>query len=85
MVVSVRGWKMITIATALVGLATFAVILRIYARFKLHIRIQTDDYLCFAALFFLYGMLVQLILCEYILPRANTESKTLTSVNKGVL
>lgn len=79
MVVSGRGWKMITIVTVLVGLATFAVILRIYARFKLHIRIQTDDYLCFAALFFLYGMLVQLILCEYTLTRLNTESRNLTS------
>jgi hypothetical protein len=61
---SERGWKMIIVVTVLVGLATVAAILRLYARFKLRVRIETDDYLCFAALFLLYGMLIQLILCK---------------------
>lgn len=54
---------MMIIVSALVGLATIAAILRLYARFKLHVRIEADDYLCFTALFLLYGMLIQLILC----------------------
>lgn len=54
---------MIIIVTVLVGLATVAAILRLYARFKLRVRIEIDDYLCFTALFFLYGLLIQLILC----------------------
>lgn len=61
---SEREWKMIMIVSVLVGLATVASILRLYARFKLRVRIEADDYLCFTALFLLYGMLIQLILCE---------------------
>ncbi|KFY18417.1 hypothetical protein V493_08634 [Pseudogymnoascus sp. VKM F-4281 (FW-2241)] len=56
---SEREWKMMIIVSALVGLATIAAILRLYARFKLHVRIEADDYLCFTALFLLYGMLIQ--------------------------
>lgn len=55
---------MIIIVSVLVGLATISAILRVYARFKLSVRIEADDYLCFTALFLLYGMLIQLILCE---------------------
>lgn len=54
---------MIIIVSVLVGLATISAILRVYARFKLRVRIEADDYLCFTALFLLYGMLIQLILC----------------------
>ena len=60
---SEREWKMIIIVSVLVGLATISAILRVYARFKLRVRIEADDYLCFTALFLLYGMLIQLILC----------------------
>ena len=55
---------MIIIVSVLVGLATISAILRLYARYKLRVRIEADDYLCFTALFLLYGMLIQLILCE---------------------
>ncbi|OBT87326.1 hypothetical protein VE02_03022 [Pseudogymnoascus sp. 03VT05] len=58
---SERGWKMIIIVTVLVGLATIATVLRVFARLKRRVKIDIDDYLCFTALFLLYGMLVQLI------------------------
>lgn len=61
---SERGWKMIIIVAVLVGLATIATALRLVARLKRRVNIEIDDYLCFTALFLLYGMLVQLILCE---------------------
>lgn len=61
---SERGWKMIIIVAVLVGLATIATVLRVVARLKRRVNIEIDDYLCFTALFLLYGMLVQLILCE---------------------
>ncbi|KFX91702.1 hypothetical protein V490_05780 [Pseudogymnoascus sp. VKM F-3557] len=59
---SERELKMMIIVSVLVGLATIAAILRLYARFKLRVRIEADDYLCFTALFLLHGMLIQLIL-----------------------
>ncbi|OBT64340.1 hypothetical protein VE03_06740 [Pseudogymnoascus sp. 23342-1-I1] len=62
MAISEREWKMIIIVSVLVGLATISAILRLYARFKLRVRIEADDYLCFTALFLMYGMLIQLIL-----------------------
>ena len=55
---------MIIIVTVLVGLATIATVLRVFARLKRRVKIEIDDYLCFTALFLLYGMLVQLIFCE---------------------
>ncbi|OBT70576.1 hypothetical protein VF21_10334, partial [Pseudogymnoascus sp. 05NY08] len=58
---SERGWKMIIIVSVLVGLATIATVLRVFARLKRRVKIEIDDYLCFTALFLLYGMLVQLI------------------------
>jgi hypothetical protein len=64
---SERELKMMIIVSVLVGLATIAAILRLYARFKLRVRIEADDYLCFTALFLLHGMLIQLILCVYAL------------------
>lgn len=66
---SERELKMMIIVSVLVGLATIAAILRLYARFKLRVRIEADDYLCFTALFLLHGMLIQLILCVYALRR----------------
>lgn len=54
---------MIIIVAVLVGLATIATALRLVARLKRRVNIEIDDYLCFTALFLLYGMLVQLILC----------------------
>ncbi|KFZ12073.1 hypothetical protein V501_04395 [Pseudogymnoascus sp. VKM F-4519 (FW-2642)] len=62
MAISEREWKMIIIVSVLVGLATISAILRLFARYKLRVRIEADDYLCFTALFLLYGMLIQLIL-----------------------
>lgn len=59
---------MIIIVTVLVGLATIATILRVFARLKRRVKIEIDDYLCFTALFLLYGMLVQLIFCETMSP-----------------
>lgn len=54
---------MIGIISALVGVATIAVILRIIARLKRRLRFGVDDYLCFTALVLLYGMFIELILC----------------------
>ncbi|KFX92796.1 hypothetical protein O988_07117 [Pseudogymnoascus sp. VKM F-3808] len=59
---SERGWRMIIIVAVLVGLATIATVLRIVARLKRRVKIEMDDYLCFIALFLLYGMFVQLVL-----------------------
>lgn len=55
---------MIIIVAVLVGLATIATVLRVIARLKRRVKIEMDDYLCFAALFLLYGMFVQLVLCK---------------------
>ncbi|ELR07373.1 hypothetical protein GMDG_08388, partial [Pseudogymnoascus destructans 20631-21] len=52
---SERGWKMIIIVTVLVGLATIATVLRVFARLKRRVTIEMNDYLCFTALFLLYG------------------------------
>ncbi|BDD56021.1 hypothetical protein MPDQ_003243 [Monascus purpureus] len=57
-----RGLEMIGIISALVGVATIAVILRIIARLKRRLHFGVDDYLCFTALVLLYGMFVELIL-----------------------
>lgn len=57
---------MIIIVAVLVGLATIATVLRIVARLKRRVKIEMDDYLCFIALFLLYGMFVQLVLCEMV-------------------
>jgi len=56
---------MIIIVSVLVGLATVAVLARVFARFKLGVRLQIDDYLCFGALFWLFGMYIELVLCKY--------------------
>jgi hypothetical protein len=72
---------MIIIVTVLVGLATIATVLRVFARLKRRVKIEIDDYLCFTALFLLYGMLVQLIFCEMLdvpvqtQPAANIKTK----------
>lgn len=64
MALAERGKQMIIIVAVLVALASIAVLLRIYVRLKLRLGFAIDDYLCFATLFFLYGMLVELVLCE---------------------
>ena len=64
MALTERGREMVTIVAALVGLASIAVLLRIYVRLKLRLNFAIDDYLCFGALFFMYGMLIELVLCE---------------------
>lgn len=56
---------MIRIVTALVALATLAVVLRIVARLKRRLDFGLDDYLCFAALLLLYGMFIELMLCMF--------------------
>lgn len=55
---------MIIIVTVLVALATVAVVLRMIARVRLRLKFGIDDYLCLIALVCLYGMLIELILCE---------------------
>ena len=60
---SQRGYAMIGIITALIGLSTIAVILRIIARMRRRIHLGTDDYLAIASLVLLYGMYIELILC----------------------
>lgn len=54
---------MISIVTVLVSLAFLAVILRIVARFKRKVHFGVDDYLCFACMLLLIGMLIELSLC----------------------
>lgn len=88
---SERGWKMIIIVSVLVGLATIATVLRVVARLKRRINIEIDDYLCFTALFLLYGMLVQLILCKMLhgpvqtQPAANIKTKGAPSAATGLI
>lgn len=65
MTVTSQGWEMIRIVTALVALATLAVVLRIVARLKRRLDFGLDDYLCFAALLLLYGMFIELMLCMF--------------------
>ncbi|GLA40570.1 hypothetical protein AnigIFM63309_008404 [Aspergillus niger] len=57
-----RGAEMISIVTVLVSLAFLAVILRIVARFKRKVHFGVDDYLCFACMLLLIGMLIELSL-----------------------
>ena len=64
MALAQRGREMITIVAVLVGLASIAVLLRIWVRIRRGLDFAIDDYLCFAAMFFMYGMLVELVLCE---------------------
>jgi hypothetical protein len=64
---SVKGWEQIEIVSVLVGLATIAVIFRIFARIKRRAGFDIDDYLCFAALAFLFSMFIELILCTAII------------------
>lgn len=74
MVLAERGREMITIVAVLVSLASIAVLLRIVVRFKLRLGFGIDDYLCFAAMGFMYGMFVELVLCEYEGPATGPES-----------
>lgn len=64
MTLTERGSRMIIIVTVLVALASVAVILRVMARVRLRLKFGIDDYLCLIALVLLYGMLIELILCE---------------------
>lgn len=64
MALTERASRMITIISVLVGLATIAVVLRIYARLKLRLKVKIDDYLCIGAMVCLLGMLTELILCK---------------------
>ena len=56
---------MIVIVSVLVFLATLAVVMRLLARKKLRMKLGSDDYLCVVALVCLWGMLVELALCEW--------------------
>lgn len=64
MTLTERAARMISIISVLVGLATIAVVLRIYARLKLRLMVKIDDYLCIGAMLCLLGMLTELILCK---------------------
>lgn len=65
MTLTERGAHMVAIISVLVGLATLAVGLRMYARLKMGLRVQIDDYLCLVAWVCLISMFVELVLCEY--------------------
>ena len=65
MTLTKRGIDMVTIVSALVGLATVSVALRFAARMKLRLKFEVDDWLCLGALVCLLGMLVELILCMF--------------------
>jgi hypothetical protein len=80
MALAERGRQMITIVAVLVSLASMAVVLRIFARLKLRLKFAIDDYLCFSAMGFMYGMFVELVLCEYEGPGARQK---VDFVNKG--
>lgn len=60
-----RGWEMIIIVTVLVALATISAFLRLTARIKLRLSLQMDDHLCFIGMILLYGMYIELVLCEF--------------------
>ncbi|KAF4125908.1 integral membrane protein [Geosmithia morbida] len=57
-----RGTHMVTVVSLLVALATLAVGLRLYARLKLRLKVQLDDYLCMGAWVCLIAMFIELIL-----------------------
>lgn len=61
---SARGWEMIIIVSVLVAISTIAAVLRLLARLRLHVKLMADDYLCFASVFWMYAMLIELVLCE---------------------
>lgn len=67
-----RAQETITVVSVLVALATIALAMRMCARFRLAVKVGWDDYLCIAALFFLYSMLVELSLCKFCITLANT-------------
>ncbi|RAH45611.1 uncharacterized protein BO95DRAFT_137159 [Aspergillus brunneoviolaceus CBS 621.78] len=60
MVLTARGKEMICIVSVLVGLSFIAVILRAFARLKRRVRFGVDDYLSFASIILLLGMLIEL-------------------------
>ncbi|PWY89258.1 hypothetical protein BO70DRAFT_418419 [Aspergillus heteromorphus CBS 117.55] len=60
MVLTSRGTEMICIISVLVFLSLVAVILRVVARLQRRVQFGTDDYLCFACIILLIGMLVEL-------------------------
>ncbi|EHA21465.1 hypothetical protein CBS115989_6283 [Aspergillus niger] len=70
-----RGAEMISIVTVLVSLAFLAVILRIVARFKRKVHFGVDDYLCFACMLLLIGMLIELSLWVTIGGNGSHQSK----------
>lgn len=88
MALTSRGVRMIVIVSVLVFLATGAVALRLLARRKLRMKLGSDDFLCVAALVCLWGMLVELALCEFLFayaaPLLFQRSIMLTSLSQGV-
>lgn len=87
MVLTSRGVRMIVIVSVLVFLATVAVAMRLLARRKLRMKLGSDDFLCVVALVCLWGMLVELALCEFLLHMRFLFQRTpimLTSLSQGV-
>ncbi|PWY71102.1 hypothetical protein BO94DRAFT_560435 [Aspergillus sclerotioniger CBS 115572] len=62
MALTSRGAQMISIVSVLVGLSLLSVILRVVARIKRKVKFGMDDYLCFACMFLLFVMLIELSL-----------------------
>lgn len=67
MTVTSRGREMIAIVSVLVGVSFITVIMRVLARLKRRVKFGIDDYLCFLSMGLLLAMLIELILCEYLL------------------
>ncbi|PYH41222.1 uncharacterized protein BP01DRAFT_306347 [Aspergillus saccharolyticus JOP 1030-1] len=60
MALTSRGREMISIVSVLVGLSFIAVILRAIARLKRRVHFGVDDFLSFASIILLLGMLIEL-------------------------
>lgn len=70
---------MIIIISVLISLSIICVTLRIFARVKRRIGFGIDDYLCFAATIFLISMLIELVLCKFLMLRKRNVKKMMVT------
>lgn len=66
---SKKGWQMIEIISVLVSLCLISVVIRVVARLQRRVRFGIDDYLSMVSMVLLIAMLIELILCMFLLHR----------------
>jgi uncharacterized membrane protein len=64
---SKKGWQMIEIISVLVSLCLISVVMRVVARLHRRVRFGVDDYLSMISMVLLVAMLIELILCMFLL------------------